>query len=113
MRKRFKTINEDVLYYEDTTKLTQKQKSELNKILRKYNGWKYPREIRDMWDEIEDYGIEIGLIDGYPDSVADDGGKSWSKQFLFNGKLVSNSLFIYSFYEGNEGLKNEYLIYFS
>lgn len=113
MKKIFRTINEDVMYYSEEVRLTPKQRRDLNAIVRKYNGWKYPREISKMWDELEEYGIDIGMISGYPNNVAEDGAKSWSKSFLFNGKLVKNSTFIYSFYEGNEGLKNEYLIYFS
>ena len=87
-------------------------KKKANVICRKYSGWKLPKEIPPLYNELEALGIEIGMITGSPDSRA-PGSKSWTKEFDWNGKRVKNSRFIYSFYEGSNGPKDEFLIYFS
>lgn len=87
-------------------------KRKANAICRKYSGWKMPNEIPRLWDELEALGIEVGMIAGSPDSRA-PGSKSWTKEYEWNGKRVTNSRLIYSIYEGSNGPKDEYLIYLS
>lgn len=100
--------------FDGFTKINQQQRKILNRICNKYNGWRLPKEIAPLWDELEEAGVEIGMITGTPNDVADDGAESWTKTFTCNGQQVENSRFIYSVYKGNRNtLKNEYLIYFS
>lgn len=84
----------------------------LNNIVSKYNGWHEPSEIRHMWEELTDEGVEVGMISGYGKEAA-DGGRSWTVDWSLEGIPVMNSMFVYSFYEPQEGSKNEYLMYFS
>ena len=108
-----KLYKENVRYYNGETKISNQEKRELNKICSKYCGWKLQQEIRPLWKELSDFGIDDITIEGYPDQIADDGGKSWSVSFTINGALVTNSRFIYQVYEGSKSLKNDYNIYFS
>ena len=105
--------NESVNYYNGEVRLSEKQRKELNKICSLYCGWKYPKEIAPLWDELSSFGIDPITIEGYPDQIAEDGGKSWSVPFTINDELVINSRFIYQVYEGQNSLKNDYNIYFS
>lgn len=106
-------LDEDV-ETEDTIKINQATKNKLNKICQKYCGWKLPEEIRTLWDELVEAGVDPILVQGYPTSVAEDGGKSWEINYTIKDKDVINSRFIYQVYEGNgDSLKNEYNIYFS
>lgn len=105
--------NESVNYYDGETKLSQSERRVLNSICRRYCGWKEPKEIRGLWEELLEHGIDVGIIGGYPDSVAPDGGKSWTVTFSKDDKLVINSKFVYQVYEPVEGSKNEYNMYFS
>ena len=105
--------NESVNYYDEETRLSPAEKKFLNSICFRYCGWKEPKEIRGLWEELLEHGIDVGIIGGYPDSVAPDGGKSWMVTFLKDDKLVINSKFVYQVYEPADGSKNEYNMYFS
>ena len=105
--------NESVNYYNGEVRLSEKQRKVLNRVCRQYCGWKLPKEIAPLWDELSQFGIDPITIEGYPDQIAEDGGKSWSVPFSMDGQLVTNSRFIYQVYEGQNSLKNEYNIYFS
>lgn len=86
----------------------------LNSICQKYCGWKEPKDIRPLWNELVEAGVDPIMVSGYPTSIAPDGGRSWEISFTMNDKPVRNSLFIYSVYESDgDSLKNEYNIYFS
>lgn len=100
--------------------IRRKTINDLNKICSKYCGWHTPAEIRPLWDELEAAGVTGILIMGYPNSVADDGGKSWEVRYNYQDSTMSspeevdNSWFIYQVYEGSpDSLKNDYNIYFS
>jgi hypothetical protein len=56
-----------------------------------------------MYDELELIGIEIPLFTS--DRKAHN--------FLYNGEIVDNSLFVYSVYELSSSDKNEYTMYLS
>ena len=98
-------------YADDAVVLTAPLRKKLNKICYKYSGFHRPEEIAPMWKELYDLGIEV-LIQGYPTDTA-PGAKSWTVPFKLNGETVENSMFVYSVYEGSEGLKNDYNMYFS
>ena len=98
-------------YADDAVVLTAPLRKKLNKICYKYSGFHSPGEIAPMWKELYDLGIEV-LIQGYPTNTA-PGAKSWTVPFKLNGETVENSMFVYSVYEGSEGLKNDYNMYFS
>jgi hypothetical protein len=78
--------------------------SEANKITNKYSKWIYPKELQNMYDELNAIGITVGLITN----------DNTSCEWYYNGELVDNSLFCYSVYKStqHEG-KAEYNIYFS
>ena len=102
-------VNESI----DVCRISAKQRKELNTICRKYCGWKLPKEISNLWEELSNYGVDVGLLTGYGDSNG-AGSRSWTKSFTYDGITVDNSAFVFSVYEGNPNtLKNEYLIYFS
>lgn len=98
-------------YADDEVTINASFKKQLNKICQKYSGYHLPEEIRPMWDELYNLGIEV-VISGYPDSIA-PGAKSWMVPFEYNGEIVDNSRFVYSVYEGSNSLKNDYNMYFS
>lgn len=105
---RFKLVER---YSDDMVILPASLKRQLNKICQKYSGYHLPEEIRPMWDEFMNLGIEV-LISGYPTDQA-PGAKSWTVPFEYNGETVDNSRFVYSVYEGSNSLKNDYNMYFS
>ena len=98
-------------FSDDMVLLPASLKRRLNKICQKYSGYHLPEEIRPMWDEFMNLGIEV-LISGYPTDQA-PGAKSWTVPFEYNGETVDNSRFVYSVYEGSNSLKNDYNMYFS
>jgi hypothetical protein len=113
VRKKLYRKDESINYFDGETRLSQKERKELNRICYKYCGYKEPREIRPLWEELLEHGIDVGVIGGSPNNISPDGGKSWIVSFTKDGCLVTNSKFIYSFYEPSDGLKNDYNIYFS
>lgn len=98
-------------YADDAVVLTAPLRKKLNNICQKYSGFHLPQEIAPMWDEFYNLGIEV-LIMGPPHDTA-PGAKSWAVPFTLNGETVDNSRFVYSVYEGSEGLRNDYNMYFS
>lgn len=108
-----RVLHESINYYDGETRLSPVEKKFLNSICFRYCGWKEPKEIRGLWEELLEHGIDVGIISGYPDSVAPDGGKSWTVTFSKDDKLVINSKFVYQVYEPADGSKNEYNMYFS
>lgn len=74
----------------------------LNEIIAKYNGWRTPKEIANMYDILSLMGVEIGTL-FYGDT---------SCEWYLNGERVDNSRFIYRVTEG-VAEQNEYLMYFS
>lgn len=83
-----------------------------NRIVYEYSGYRRPEEIREMWERLDAELNITALIQGYPDSVQEDGGKSWTVDFEINGERVSNAELVYQVYEGT-GDKNDYNIYFA
>lgn len=99
---------------DDEVYINASVRKHLNSICQKYCGWKEPKDIRPLWDELVEAGVDPIMVSGYPTSIAPDGGRSWEISFTMNDKPVRNSLFIYSVYESDgDSLKNEYNIYFS
>lgn len=96
---------------EDYSKISVNFRKKLNKIANKYNGWHTPNEIRTLWDDLANEGVEV-LIMGYPDK-SENGTKYWTVPFTYNGDTVENSRFVFDVYEGFNSLKNEYNMYFS
>lgn len=94
------------------TRLPAKIRKQANKIVNKYNGYRYPQDIIHMWDELEEIGIEVGIIQnrdfqsGNIDSIT---------EVYYNGIEVENSKFVYQVYEGNfeKSGKYEFNMYFS
>lgn len=84
-------------------KVSSNIRNKANEIIAKYNGYKTPKEIATMYDELELIGIEIPLFTS--DRKAHN--------FLYNGEIVDNSLFVYSVYELSNSDKNEYTMYLS
>jgi len=55
-------LHESVNYYNGKTRLSVEQREDLNRICSKYCGWKEPQEIRPLWKELSDYGIDDIVI---------------------------------------------------
>ena len=93
-------------------KISKRDLNRINRIVSRYSGWREPSEIRDMWRELYEAGIEVGMLTNRRDNGA--GAWSCTQSYTFNGKEVENSLFVYCVYEGNTNTtRNEYTIYFS
>lgn len=82
--------------------VNRKKIAEINKVVSKYNGWRTPKEIANMYDELSLMGVETGVL-YYGDT---------SCEWYLNGERVDNSRFIYRVTEGTDE-QNEYLMYFS
>ena len=83
-----------------------------NKICQKYNGWHDPSEIRELWGELLELGIDVGMLT----NRRDNGGGSWTvtQPFEYNGEICDNSVLVFDCYEGNyDTTKNDYNIYIS
>lgn len=85
-------------------KISEKTRKEANQIISRYNGWKFPKEIVNMYSELEVLGIEI------PCWSAWDGN---SHPYNLNGEEVENSLFVFYVYKSEQHEKNEYTMYLS
>lgn len=94
-----RVLHESINYFDGETRLSPREKRVLNSICYRYCGWKEPKEIRGLWEELIEHGIDVGIIGGYPDDIAPDGGKSWTVTFSKDDKMVINSKFIYQVYE--------------
>lgn len=92
-------------------KITEKQRRAASAICLKYCGWKLPQDIRPLWNELSEIGIDVGVLC----NRKDNGAGSWQcvQPFTLDGEEVDNSNFIFSVYEGSSEPKNEYNIYFS
>lgn len=89
-----------------------KTKRTANRIAAEYSRWCNPKEIGNMYRELEEIGITVGLITNrrdYPELGSWEGSCEW----YMNGEEVENSRFIFGVYEGNATDRNEYNIYFS
>lgn len=109
-------LKEELTPEEETTlkrtgKINSRVRRKLNAIVNQYQGWQEPSAIGKMFGELSDEGVEV-LIQGYPHDTA-PGSKSWTVRYQLDGVEVENSMFVFSVYEGREGLKNEYTMYFS
>lgn len=83
-------------------------RNKANAITAKYSKWLLPKELQNMYNELEKIGVSVGLIHG----DASHGPKY--AEVYYNGKQVDNTRFVYSMYKGQgDNLKNEYNIYFS
>lgn len=86
-------------------KATRKTIQQANQIAAKYSKWIEPKELQNMYQELESIGITTGLI--YNDNK--------SCEWYLNGEEVENSLYVYmTFSDSNVSEhKKEYTIYFS
>ena len=64
-----------------------------------------PREIQGFYKEIEELGVYVPAWSAYE--------KNESHIYYINGAEVLNSRLVFDVYEGSEGTRNEYNIYFS
>lgn len=83
-----------------------------NKICQKYSGWHDPSEIRGLWGELEELGIDVGILT----NRRDYGNGCWDvvQQFEYNGEVCDNSVLVFGVYEGNyTTTRNDYNIYIS
>lgn len=87
----------------------RKTLSAINGIANKYSGYNQPSILQEMYRELENIGVSIGLIHNRQNTNKD----SWkaSCEWYMNGEEVENSLFILQVYEGNTC--NDYNMYFS
>lgn len=79
-----------------------------NAIIAKYTRNRIePKELQNMYKELESIGISVGVITG-------DASKGMKKtEVYYKGEEVDNSMFVYSVYKPQEGSKYEYTIYLS
>ena len=83
-------------------------RNKANAITAKYSKWLLPKELQNMYNELEKIGVSVGLIHG------DTSHGPKTTEVYYNGKQVDNTRFVYSMYKGQgDNLKNEYNIYFS
>lgn len=87
-----------------TVRIDKKLRKQLNSIASKYSKWLYPKEIQGFYNEVSELGIYIPAW-SYWD-------KDNAHRYYLNDKEVTNSLLVFTVYEGDHG-KNEYNIYFS
>ena len=76
-----------------------------NKIAVKYSRWARPIELQEMYQELSDIGVTVGMMSNGAETC----------EWYFDGEEVENSLFVlqtYKDYNRSES-KNEYNIYFS
>ena len=74
--------------------------------------WRKPAEIRELWEILQQNGIDDFMFTNMNCTGADDGGKSYSSDFTYNGEYVPNHRIVYQVYEG-DGEENEYNVYIS
>ena len=87
-------------------------RKQANRICQKYNGYHLPQEVRNLWDELEELGIDVGMLTNRKENGA--GGWSVEQSFDYNGERCDNSVLVFDCYEGNPNtLKNDYTIYIS
>lgn len=86
-------------------KATRKIISQANQIAAKYSKWIEPKELQQMYKELEAIGVTTGLVHN----------DNKSCEWYLNGEEVENSLFVYiTFSDSNVSEhKKEYTIYFS
>jgi len=88
-----------------------------NEITSRYSKWIYPKDLQNMYKELEAIGITVGMITNRQDEKYSVSCYSWlgSCEYYYNGIEVSDSLFIMSVYTdlNFSDTKNEYTIYFS
>lgn len=83
-----------------------------NTICQKYSGWHDPSEIRNLWNELLELGIDVGMLTNRRENGA--GGWTVTQPFEYNGEVCDNSMLVFDCYEGNyETTKNDYNIYIS
>lgn len=87
-------------------------RKQANKICYKYSGYRSPSEIRNLWKELLDIGIDVGMLT----NRKENGAGSWEviQPFDYNGERCDNSMIVFQCYEGNpDTIKNDYNIYIS
>lgn len=91
-------------------RVTRKLVKQLNKIAFKYNGFRAPKELQNLWTELEAVGVEVGMINRSDEAV---GGWRGRATWTYKGEEVDNSWFVIFVYEDTNGPWNDYNIYFS
>ncbi len=86
-------------------RVSRKIIAEANKITSKYSKWIEPKELQNMYKELDEIGVSVGTIYGSNNSC----------EWYYEGDEVDNSLFISTIYKdyNRSDMKNEYTIYFS
>lgn len=85
-------------------RINAKIRNQANAIINRYSGYRLPKEISAMHNELEKIGIEIPMFSAVHETAHD---------FYYKGEYVENSKFIYNVYEPSTGLKNDYNMYIS
>ena len=91
-------------------KIKSDERKLINKILAKYNGYHYPKELQNLWKELDEIGVEV-MIHNRQDWQPYE----WESKdtYTIDGEEVDNSLFIFQVYENPNSDKNEYNLYVS
>lgn len=91
-------------------KITSSERKLINKILAKYNGYHYPSELQNLWDELDKIGVEVMLH-----NRTDWRDYEWEcvESFTMDGEEVENANFVFQVYENPNSDKNEYNMYVS
>ena len=91
-------------------KITNSERNLINKILNKYNGYHYPKELQKLWDELDEIGVEVLLH-----KRTDWHEYEWDgvENFTMDGEEVDNAKFVFQVYENPNSDKNEYNMYVS
>ena len=84
--------------------VAERKRAKLNAIVRKYNGWHYPSELRMMYDELMNEGVIIPVWSAY---------SGHTHIFEVDGVECDNSRFFFDTYTVDNSNRVEYTIYFS
>ena len=106
---RMKIIQER--YADDYVALPSKVRNQANKIINKYNGWHFSKEIPPMYKELEDIGITVGMVQNKNFDYTDD--INGAAEVYYNGERVDNAIFIYQVYRPVSHERDEYNMYIS
>lgn len=95
---------------------TEKQiKKDANKYLKTFcKKLHEPKDLRKVWEDLENMGVDVPTISGHPHTVSETGMKGWMLEYKINGQVQDDSYFCYNVAEETgHPTKNEYLIYLS
>ena len=106
-------ISRNYQYTSNTDAITMPMRAirKCNAIMREYCGYRRPQEIADLWGKLCEVGLEVGAIIRERDMPQIGSWQGRAMSLLWNGKNIENTMLVYTVYEGNSGLLNDYNIY--